>query len=50
MRIFRETKKKLHNIVGEDMVETHEYEGLGHAASGAEFRDMCVFLEKKIPE
>lgn len=50
MRIFRDTKKRLQNAVGEDMVEAHEYEGLGHAGSGAEFRDMCVFLEKILPE
>ena len=46
MRIFRETKKRLVDLVGKERLDAHEYEGLGHVASGAEFREMCVFLEK----
>ncbi len=35
--------------VSEDLLELHEYEGLGHSASGAVFRDMCAWLEKIVP-
>ena len=37
----------MEGVLGE--VEVHEYEGLGHATSGVEFRDMCEFLERVIP-
>ncbi|KAL2065741.1 hypothetical protein VTL71DRAFT_3411 [Oculimacula yallundae] len=50
MRIFREAKERLIYTVGEEGVESHEYQGLGHTASGAMFRDMCAFLEKVVPE
>jgi hypothetical protein len=49
MRVFRVAKARVSHTVGEDVLETHEYEGLGHVASGAEFGDMCTFLEKIIP-
>jgi hypothetical protein len=50
MRVFRDAKARIAHTVGEDAVETHEYEGLGHVTSGAEIRDMCNFLEMLIPE
>ncbi|KAI9686455.1 MAG: hypothetical protein M1820_010628 [Bogoriella megaspora] len=34
--------------VNEAALEVHEYEGLGHAASGEELRDLCVWLERLI--
>jgi predicted esterase len=49
MRVFRDTKAKVENTVGEGQVESHEYEGLGHVTSGGEFKDMCVFLERLVP-
>ncbi|CZT47692.1 uncharacterized protein RSE6_08280 [Rhynchosporium secalis] len=48
--IFRETKERIVFTVGEDRVEGYEYQGLGHTANGAMFRDMYNFLEKVIPE
>lgn len=50
MRVFRDTKKRVERTVGEEMVESKEYEGMGHVTSGAEFRDICTFLEKLVPE
>lgn len=50
MRVFRDAKARIESTVGEDVVESHEYEGLGHVTSGVEFRDMCTFLEKIVPE
>jgi lysophospholipase-2 len=50
MRVFRDTKARVEKIVGEGVVESHEYEGMGHVTSGLEFRDMCEFLEKLVPE
>lgn len=50
MRVFREARERVKYTVGEENLESHEYEGLGHTASGKMFRDMCVFLEKIIPE
>ncbi len=49
MRVFRDAKARVAHTVCEDVLETHDYEGLGHLASGAEFRDMYTFLEKIIP-
>jgi len=40
---------RLAGIVGDELVERHEYDGLGHVASGAVLRDMCTFLEKILP-
>lgn len=48
VRVFREYAEKLKATVGEG-VEIRSYEGMGHATSGAEFRDMCSFLEKILP-
>lgn len=45
MRVFRDTRERVRYTVGEEMVESREYEGMGHVASGLEFRDMCGFLE-----
>ncbi|KAK0111255.1 hypothetical protein ONS95_001627 [Cadophora gregata] len=50
MRIFRDARERVKYTIGEENLESHEYEGLGHTASGAMFRDMCGFLEKMIPE
>ncbi|KAH6706241.1 Phospholipase/carboxylesterase/thioesterase [Leptodontidium sp. MPI-SDFR-AT-0119] len=50
MRIFRNARERVMYTVGEGNVDSHEYQGLGHTASGAMFRDMCGFLEKVIPE
>ncbi|KAH7381810.1 lysophospholipase II [Cadophora sp. MPI-SDFR-AT-0126] len=49
MRVFRDGRERVRYTVGEENVESHEYEGLGHTASGKMFRDMCGFLEKVIP-
>jgi len=49
MRVFRDCKARVANTVGEDVLEAHEYEGMGHSTCGAEFRDMCAFLEAIIP-
>lgn len=49
VRMFRRSKEKVGKIVGEKMLEAHEYEGMGHVTSGVEFKDMCEFLEKLIP-
>lgn len=49
MRVYRDTKARVAQTVGEEMLETHEYEGMGHVASGPEFRDMSEFLEKVVP-
>jgi predicted esterase len=35
--------------VKEEMIEAHEYEGLGHAASGMVLRDLCAWLERVLP-
>jgi hypothetical protein len=50
MRVFRDTKERVALTVGEGFLETHEYEGMGHVTSGPEFRDMCTFLERVVPE
>ncbi|KAG4437086.1 hypothetical protein IFR05_007420 [Cadophora sp. M221] len=50
VRVFRDSREKVMHTVGEGNVESHEYKGLGHTASGAMFRDMCGFLEKVVPE
>lgn len=49
MRIFRDTKKEIEDVVGEARLEAKEYEGMPHATSGIELRDMCTFLEKIVP-
>jgi len=49
MRVYRDTKARLEKIVGESMLEAREYEGMGHVTSGAEFRNMCDFLEEIVP-
>jgi len=46
MRVFRDAKARVSHTAGEDVLK---YKGLGHVVSGAEFRDMCTFLEKIIP-
>ncbi|KAN0110571.1 acyl-protein thioesterase 1 [Hyaloscypha variabilis] len=50
MRVFRDTKARVVYTVGEGVLESHEYEGMGHVTCGPEFRDMCEFLEKVLPE
>lgn len=49
MRIFHETKERVEKLVGEDVFEAHEYEGMGHVTCGKEFMDMCAFLERVVP-
>jgi predicted esterase len=49
MRVFRDAKSRVAHTVGEEQIEAHEYQGMGHVTSGPEFRDMCAFLEKIIP-
>jgi predicted esterase len=49
MRVFRDAKSRIEKVVGGDVMECKEYEGMGHVTSGAEFRDMCGFLEKVVP-
>lgn len=49
IRIYRKTLERVQNIVGNEFVEGHEYEGMGHITSGREFLDMCQFLEKIVP-
>lgn len=50
MRVFRDTKARVVRTVGEEALQAKEYEGMGHVTSGAEFRDICTFLEKVVPE
>ncbi|TVY43700.1 Acyl-protein thioesterase [Lachnellula occidentalis] len=50
MRVFRDARARIGETVGEEALEVHEYEGLGHATSGTEFRDMCDFLETIVPQ
>ncbi|KAE9372423.1 acyl-protein thioesterase 1 [Stipitochalara longipes BDJ] len=50
MRVFRDTKARVGYTIGEGVLESHEYEGMGHATCGPEFRDMCEFLEKVLPD
>ncbi len=50
MRVYRDTKARVAHTVGEAVLESHEYEGMGHVTCGPEFRDMCAFLEKVVPE
>jgi lysophospholipase-2 len=50
MRVFRDAKASIESTVGEGVVESHEYEGMGHVTSGVELRNMCTFLEKVVPE
>jgi hypothetical protein len=49
MRVFRDAKMRVQSTVGEEVCEVHEYEGLGHATRGNEFRDLCGFLERVVP-
>jgi predicted esterase len=49
MRVFRDAKARVVQTAGEDTMEVHEYEGLGHGTRGDEFREMCTFLERVIP-
>ena len=50
MRVFRDARERVKYTVGEENLESQEYEGLGHTASGRMFRDMCGFLENIVPE
>lgn len=50
MRVFRDTKARIVSTVGEEVLESHEYEGMGHVTSGPEFRDMYEFLERVVPK
>lgn len=47
--VFRETKRRVGQMVAEAVLESHEYQDLAHSTSGAELRDMCTFLEKILP-
>lgn len=49
LRIFRSSKDKVERAVGSDMVEAHEYEGMGHTVTGEVLGDMCSFLEAVVP-
>jgi fermentation-respiration switch protein FrsA (DUF1100 family) len=50
MRVFRDTKARVAHTAGEEVLETHEYQGMSHVLSGPELRDMCNFLERIVPE
>ena len=50
MRVFRDTKARVTRTVGEEALESREYEGMSHVCSGPELRDVCAFLEKIVPE
>jgi predicted esterase len=50
MRVFRDTRARVVRTVGEEVLESREYEGMGHVTSGVELRDVCAFLEKIVPE
>lgn len=50
LRVFRDTKARVEGTTGGEVVECHEYEGLSHACSGMELRDLCSFLERVVPE
>lgn len=50
-RYWRLCAEKLKEVgVKDDLVESHEYEGLGHSASGQEMRHLCTWLEQVVPE
>jgi len=49
MRIFRDHQTRIKEMVGERLVEVHDYEAMGHNTSGLELRDVCAFLEKVVP-
>ncbi|KAF2099996.1 acyl-protein thioesterase 1 [Rhizodiscina lignyota] len=46
-RICMETLKDIG--IDDTTIESHEYEGMAHSASGAELRDLCTWLEKTVP-
>lgn len=50
MRVYRDAKARVAHTAGEEVLETHEYQGMSHVLSGPELRDMCIFLEKVVPE
>ena len=50
MRVFRDTKTRVEYTVGEGVLESHEYPNMGHVTCGPEFKDMCEFLERILPE
>jgi dienelactone hydrolase len=49
MRIFRASKRRLEEVIGEENLDTPTYEGMGHTTCGAELRDLCSFLERIVP-
>lgn len=49
-RVYRDTKARVSRTVGEEVLECREYEGMSHVCTGAEFRDVCAFLEKIVPQ
>lgn len=49
-RYFTIATKKLKEVgVPEDMMELHEYEGMGHSLTAPTLRDVCAFLERVLP-
>ncbi len=49
MRLFRQCKEKLEALEGQEVVESHTYEGMPHSTSGPEIRDLCSWLERVVP-
>lgn len=50
-RVWNQTLEKLKSLgAGEDDLEIHEYEGLGHSLNGPVLRDLCAFVERYVPK
>lgn len=50
-RYFRIAYETLSGLgVKQDMLTIREYEGMGHAMSGPELRDVCEWLERVVPQ
>ncbi|KAJ9640242.1 uncharacterized protein PV06_10760 [Exophiala oligosperma] len=48
-RLYLQGKEELSRLVGQDRIEEHLYEGMGHSTNAAELRDLLTFLERVIP-
>ena len=49
MRMFRQYRDELIDWEGDTNVECHVYEGMQHSTAGAEIRDLCMWLEGRLP-
>ncbi|KIW17887.1 hypothetical protein PV08_05082 [Exophiala spinifera] len=48
-RLYLQGKEELSRLVGQERIEEHLYEGMGHSMNAAELRDMLGFFERVIP-